>query len=206
MPNVKIKEPLLFEIYSGNGYKDILNGDDEDYGIDERTIDEFVQGGYMSFEDEKSTGIDIQQYDLWQEETRSAIPGIRRMLNESAQNTEMTMPKEQSVFRGIEVNSKEIDKFINGLKDGVLETEKPQSWSKSISVAHSFSAFRGKGIPVVLRASGIKRGVDMNQSNLANRRSEHEIVLPSAQYKIKNVRVFKDDGDKVIMVEVDVET
>ena len=109
-----------------------------------------------------------------------------------------------NLYRGFNLDTNEAEEFVKGLKDGVLETETVQSWSKDSDRAMEFAAAGTVQAPVLLIAKGVVRGVDLNQSGWATETHEEEVVLPSNNYKVNKVTVHRNENKKIIGLEIEV--
>ena len=127
------------------------------------------------------------------------------MMNKELQNLEIDT-KGRSVYRGFKLSEKTIDSFVDGLRDGVFETQTVQSWTKNSDLALEFANVGSSAqIPVLFIAKGVVRGVDLNQSGQATQTQESEVTLPSNNYKVKKITLHKNSDKKIIGLEVEVD-
>jgi hypothetical protein len=112
-------------------------------------------------------------------------------------------PYKGEVYRGITFdNKKEMDDWLKGDKDGLLDNQNAHaSWSSELEVAKDFASVEDDldRVGVVIKSVNNKSGVSI--SNLSDfGKTESEVIVPKdAKHKVKSVR---EEGG-VVYVEVE---
>ena len=135
-------------------------------------------------------------------------------VNAILQNSEVDLGG-MELHRGVKVSPDKVQELIDGLSDGTMETRTIQSWSKNITTPAYFAGGNFTDptypIPVMMHVSNVRRGLDVNQYAKTDIvvnddvnvgvNKEQEIILPSTQYRVRRVKVYKN-GDEITGVEV----
>jgi len=225
----------LLAAYGGDAYDEISNGgralketvDFSQTSLDameacclgksanevQQELQEMIKGNMSEYFPDFDSDSDISAYEneienkaeeLAKETFNEAAQQAHDMMNNELQNLEMDT-KGRSVYRGFKLSEKTIDSFVDGLRDGVFETQTVQSWSKNSDMALEFANVgSGEQIPVLFIAKGVVRGVDLNQAGAATQTQESEVTLPSNNYKVKKITLHKNSDKKIIGLEVEV--
>jgi hypothetical protein len=112
-------------------------------------------------------------------------------------------PYKGEVYRGITFdNKKEMDDWLKGDKDGLLDNQNAHaSWSSELEVAKDFASVEDDldRVSVVIKSVNNKSGVSISNLSSFGKRESEVIVPKDAKHKVKSVR---EEGG-VVYVEVE---